>query len=151
MADDKRSGPRRERGRGDGHPVRASETRRGFVLVVDDVEDNRDLYATYFEHSGYRTAQASDGEQALALIAREAPDVVIMDLSMPTLDGWEATRLIKSNPRTRHVVVVVVTGNATEANMAAARSAGADDVCTKPCLPRELLAVVERELSSRRR
>lgn len=135
--------------------VRASETegtsRRPFVLVVDDVEDNRDLYATYFEHSGFRTAQATDGEEALAKIAKEPPDVVIMDLSMPNLDGWEATRLIKSNPRTRHMVVIVVTGNATDANLTAARAAGADDVCTKPCLPRVLLARVEEHLATRLR
>ena len=123
----------------------------GRVLVVDDVEDNRDLYATYFEHCGYRTDQASDGEDALAKIARNVPDVVVMDLSMPKLDGWEATRLIKSNPRTTHVIVIVVTGNSMEANMAAARAAGADDVFTKPCLPKDLLATVERHLASRRR
>ncbi len=121
------------------------------MLVVDDVEDNRDLYATYLEHCGFRADQACDGEEALAKITREPPDVVIMDLSMPNLDGWEATRLVKSNPRTRHVIVIVVTGNATDGNMAAARAAGADEVCTKPCLPRDLLAHVERHLAARGR
>ncbi|MBX3264264.1 MAG: response regulator, partial [Labilithrix sp.] len=90
-----------------------------------------------------------DGEEALAKIAKQPPDVVIMDLSMPKLDGWEATRLIKSNPRTTHVLVVVVTGNTTPANLEAARAAGADEVCAKPCLPRDLLDCVRRRLDTR--
>ena len=121
------------------------------VLVVDDIEDNRDLYATYFEHSGFRALEARDGEEALASIAQDMPDVVIMDLAMPSLDGWEATRLIKSNPRTAHVIVIVVTGTASNENLASARAAGANEVCTKPCLPRELMDVVERLLDERER
>lgn len=113
------------------------------VVVVDDVEDNRDVYAVYFEHAGFEVEQASNGEEALACIARHTSDAVIMDLSMPGMDGWEATRLIKSNPRTRNVVVVVVTGHATADDMQCARAAGADDVCTKPCLPDALLARVK--------
>jgi len=114
--------------------------------VVDDVEDNRELYASYFEKMGYRVASAVDGEQALDIITREAPDGIVMDLSMPRLDGWEATRLVKSNPRTKHIVVVVVTGTATREDLARARAAGADDVCTKPCTPKDLLARMERLL-----
>ena len=154
MADGKQSGSPRT-GADAVVPVRGSEPEvggaRGRLLVVDDIEDNRDLYATYFEHWGFHADQACDGEEALAKIAKDPPDVVIMDLSMPNVDGWEATRLVKSNPRTTHVIVIVVTGNATEANMAAARAAGADDVCTKPCLPKELLARVERHLARRDR
>ena len=121
------------------------------MLVVDDVEDNRDLYATYFEHSGFRAQEACDGEEALALIAQDVPDVVIMDLAMPTLDGWEATRLIKTNPRTANVIVIVVTGTASHDNLERARAAGANEVCMKPCLPRELLEVVVRLLDERER
>ena len=154
MADGKQPGTPRA-GLDAVQPVRASEPdasgERGRVLVVDDVEDNRDLYATYLEHCGFRADQACDGEEALAKITREPPDVVIMDLSMPNLDGWEATRLVKSNPRTRHVIVIVVTGNATDGNMAAARAAGADEVCTKPSMPRALRAHVERHLAARGR
>ena len=153
MADGKQPGSAGERGPGGAVPVRATETAagasRGRVLVVDDVEDNRDLYATYLEHWGFETDQASDGEEALAKITKAPPDVVIMDLSMPHLDGWEATRLIKSNPRTTHVIVIVVTGTATDGKLEAARAAGADDVCSKPCLPRELLVRVERHLAMR--
>ena len=110
------------------------------VVVVDDVEDNRDVYAVYFEHAGFEVAQACNGEEALASVARQKPDAVVMDLSMPGLDGWETTRLIKSNPRTKDVVVIVVTGLATVDDTQRARAAGADEVCTKPCLPDALLA-----------
>ena len=152
MPDGKMHVVRRELG-SDAHPVRGSGARRSDddaaarrILVVDDVEDNRDLYATYFAHWGFHAEQASDGEEALAIVAKRAPDVVIMDLSMPRLDGWEATRLIKSNPRTTQVIVIVVTGNTTPANLEAARAAGADAVCAKPCLPKELLDCVQELL-----
>lgn len=127
------------------------DDRRRFVLVVDDVEDNRELYATFFEYAGYRVDQAADGEEALSKIARDQPDVVLMDLSMPTLDGWEATRLIKSNPRTNAIIVLVVTGFAMRNDLDRARAAGADDVCTKPCLPKDLVARVESLLARRAR
>lgn len=155
MADGKQSGSARKGGPSATVPVRATETAagvsRGRILVVDDVEDNRDLYATYFEHWGFETEQACDGEDALAKITKSPPDVVIMDLSMPNLDGWEATRLVKSNPRTTRVIVIVVTGTAMRGNLEAARAAGADEVCSKPCLPKELLARVEHHLAMRSR
>jgi two-component system, cell cycle response regulator DivK len=139
------------------HVTEVRETERGaadaerspFVLVVDDVEDNRELYATFFTYAGYRAEQASDGEEALSKIARERPDVVLMDLSMPNVDGWEATRLIKSNPRTKGIIVVVVTGFATRDDLDRARAAGADDVCTKPCLPKDLVARVAKLLAGK--
>jgi CheY-like chemotaxis protein len=132
--------------------VRTSDAPGGpSVLVVDDVEDNRDLYATYFEHSGFRASEARDGEEALAIIAQDMPDVVIMDLAMPRLDGWEATRLIKSNPRTAQIIVIVVTGTASNENLERARAAGANEVCTKPCLPRDLMGIVRTLLDERER
>lgn len=119
------------------------------VVVADDVDDNRDVYALYFEHAGFDVAQARTGDEALACIESTNPVAVIMDLSMPGLDGWEATRLIKSNPRTKNVVVIVVTGHATFDDSQRARAAGADDVCTKPCLPDALLARVKALLERR--
>lgn len=121
-----------------------------YVLIVDDVEDNRDLYASYLEHAGFRVEQACDGEQALEKIAREAPAVVLMDLGMPNLDGWEATRLIKANPATSSIVVIVLTGFATREDLLRAKAAGADDIRTKPCLPHELLPLVRKHLASSR-
>lgn len=112
------------------------------VVVVDDDEDSRELYAVYFERAGFEVEQASNGEEALACVAHRIPDAIIMDLSMPGIDGWEATRVIKSDSRTRNVVVIVVTGHATVDDTQRARAAGADEVCTKPCLPDALLARV---------
>lgn len=120
-----------------------------FVLVVDDLEDNRDLYAVYFKFAGCRVEQAADGEEALAIVARDKPDVIIMDLSMPRMDGWEATRLIKSNPRTKDVVVIVVTGHASPHDLQRAKAAGADEVMTKPCSPDLLLARARQLLGNR--
>jgi two-component system cell cycle response regulator DivK len=117
--------------------------------VVDDLEDNRHLYATYFAYAGFRVAVAEDGEEALARVAKEKPDLIVMDLSMPRMDGWEATRLIKSNPRTKDIIVVVVTGHATTDDLHRARAAGADAICTKPCLPQDLLAEARTLLAKR--
>lgn len=116
------------------------------ILVVDDVEDNRDLYATYLAHAGYAVEQAADGEEALERLAEHRSRVVIMDLAMPVLDGFEATRIIKSSPETRDTIVIVVTGHATREDLRRAKEAGADDVVTKPCLPADLLARVKRAL-----
>jgi CheY-like chemotaxis protein len=81
------------------------------VLIVDDFEDNREMYAEYLSYSGYRVEQASDGEQAVELAQRIRPDVVVMDLSLPVMDGWEATRRLKSDPRTRNIPVIALTGH----------------------------------------
>ncbi len=119
------------------------------ILVVDDAEDTRVLYATFLSFSGLTVEEASDGEMALHSIAKSPPDLVVMDLAMPRVDGWETTRLIKSNPRTQNVRVIVVTSNAMPDQVAKARAAGADEVLTKPCLPDTLLASV-REVLARR-
>jgi CheY-like chemotaxis protein len=119
------------------------------ILVVDDIEDNRDLYAAYFEYAGFRVDQANDGEEALAKIARRKFDVVLMDLAMPRLDGWEATRLIKSNPRTKDIVVIVVTGHLTPDDLTRARAAGADEIRAKPCMPDDMLRLVRSRLDGR--
>lgn len=138
------------------HPPRQTDPRasgartKRRVLIVDDVEDNRYLYATYFDHIGYHAEEAADGEEALAMLQATPFDVVIMDLSMPKLDGWETTRRIKSDPHIRQVLVVVVTGNTTEANISSAYAAGADEVRSKPCVPHELLALVQRRLDEPR-
>lgn len=119
------------------------------ILVVDDAEDTRVLYASYLALSGLRVEEATDGEMALASVAKSAPDLVVMDLAMPRMDGWETTRLIKTNPRTKHVRVIVVTSNAMPDQVAKARAAGADVVLTKPCLPEALLVSVREVLRTR--
>jgi CheY-like chemotaxis protein len=115
------------------------------VLVVDDTEDNRTIFGLCLEDGGYRVAYAVDGEDALVKVASEPPALIVMDLAMPRMDGWEATRRIKSNPETKHIPVLVVTGTTTGDAVARARAAGASDVCMKPCRAEELLGKV-REL-----
>lgn len=118
------------------------------ILIVDDVDDNRTLYAEYLLHHGMRVEEAVDGEDALEKVARLHPDLVVMDLSMPRLDGWQATRRIKENDAWKDIPVLVVTGHAIGSEIRRAREAGCDDLCTKPCLPDRLLQHV-RELLAR--
>jgi CheY-like chemotaxis protein len=108
------------------------------VLVVDDVADNRDMYAEYMRLSGYRVVTACTAEEAFTRMAVEVPALIVMDLALPGLDGWEATRRIKSDARTRHVPVLIVTGYAMPDHLDRAMKVGADAVLTKPCIPDEL-------------
>jgi CheY-like chemotaxis protein len=117
------------------------------ILVVDDTADNRAIFRICLEDAGYRVDEAVDGADALAHIARERPALVIMDLSMPGMDGWEATRKIKGNPETRDVRVLALSGHTTGDAVARAQAAGADDVAMKPCGPADLLAKVRRLLA----
>jgi CheY-like chemotaxis protein len=112
------------------------------ILVVDDFEDNRELYAGTLEEAGYAVEQATNGQEALEKIGSVRPAIIIMDLSMPILDGWEATRRIKADPHTADIVVVALTGHATNYGLQQARDAGAHAVLTKPCLPGDLLALI---------
>jgi len=112
------------------------------ALVVDDSEDNREIYASYLAHHGFRVDEARDGSHALEKIEQELPDVIVMDLAMPVLDGWEATRRLKSDERTKGVVIVVVTGHAFGEALRRASDSGADAVLTKPCRPQEVLEAI---------
>ena len=119
------------------------------VLVVDDTEDTRDLYVEYLTDQGYTVLHAENGKAGLELAAARKPDVVVMDLSMPVMDGWEATKRIKADPALGHVLVIAVSGHATDDGTRRAREAGADAICPKPCLPGEVLKMI-RELLGRR-
>jgi CheY-like chemotaxis protein len=112
------------------------------VLVVDDFDDNRLLYATTIAEAGYAVEEASDGQQAIDKIGSRRPAVIVMDLSMPVLDGWETTRRIKANPDTADIVIIALTGHATNYGLEQAKDAGAEAVLTKPCLPQDLLGVI---------
>ncbi len=119
------------------------------VMLVDDSEETRAMYAEFLEHAGLRTTHAVDGEHAVWKVVALQPDVVVMDLAMPVLDGWTATRQLKSNPKTKRVPVIVLTGHATDDNLGRAEDAGADVVLTKPCLPDALHAVIRKLLAKR--
>jgi two-component system, cell cycle response regulator DivK len=118
------------------------------VLLVDDLEDSRVMYAEYLTRSGYRVAQAADGREALALARALLPDVVVMDLTLPVLDGWEAIRQLKSDPRTIGSLVIALTGHSLVRHAERARKAGCDALLTKPCLPSTLLALLRDLLAS---
>jgi CheY-like chemotaxis protein len=117
------------------------------VLVVDDFEDNRAMYVEYLEFQGLSVAEAVNGEDAVARTKELMPAVVVMDLSLPVMDGWEATRRIKADPRTAHIRVIALTGHAEPAHAKKALEAGCDDFVAKPCLPEDLLAKVQAHLS----
>lgn len=122
-------------------------TAPALILVVDDTEDNRTIFRMCLEDAGYRLDEAVDGLDALAHIERERPALVVMDLSMPVMDGWEATRRIKANPATRDIRVLVISGHGTDDSLARAEEAGADDIAMKPCDPNALIAKVRKLLA----
>ncbi len=119
------------------------------ILVVDDFEDNREMYAEFLQFSGYSVAEASTGLEALDKAFELLPDLVLMDLSLPGIDGWEATRRLKQDDRTKHIPVVALTGHALAGHSKGAREAGCDAFITKPCLPDVLVAEIKKMLDAR--
>jgi two-component system cell cycle response regulator DivK len=120
-----------------------------FVLVVEDYPDAREMYSEYLRFSGFRVAEARNGEEALEKAFTLRPDVILMDLALPLMDGWEATRRLKSDPRTSQILVVALTGHALAGHQEGARRAGCDSFVTKPCLPDELVDEIRRLLANR--
>lgn len=120
------------------------------ILVVDDFEDNRDMYAQFLRFSGFRVEEAVDGREALDKAFATLPDLIVMDLSLPGLDGWEATRRLKKDDRTRHIPVIAVTGHALAGHSEGAREAGCDAFVTKPCVPADLVTQIRKMLGARR-
>jgi two-component system, cell cycle response regulator DivK len=119
---------------------------RQLVLVVEDYQDAREMYAAYLQFSGFDVAEAGNGVEAVEKTAELLPDIVLMDLALPRMDGWEATRRLKADPRTRHIPVVALTGHALAGHADGAREAGCDAFVTKPCLPDALVAEIRRLL-----
>lgn len=122
------------------------DSRPPVVLLVDDVEDNRDLYETIFVHDGFEVVSAKNGEEAVAFAREHRPDVIIMDLSMPVLDGWEATRRIRTDVGLAATYIIAVSGFADARSRKRAIESGCDEFLPKPCLPRDLVARVRSAL-----
>lgn len=122
--------------------------KRPLVLVADDFADTREIYAACLRFAGFRVALAADGEEALALATSLAPDVVVMDLAMPKMDGWEATRRLKRQETTRSIPVMAVSGHVEPESRRAARLAGCDAVFAKPMLPQQLIERVRAMVES---
>jgi CheY-like chemotaxis protein len=121
------------------------------VLIVDDVDHGREICAEYLEFRGFRVATAADGQEALDKAFALIPDVILMDLSLPVVDGWEATRQLKKDERTKEIPVIALTAHALASAHDRAMAAGCDSVVTKPCLPRDLEAEVRRQLGAHQR
>ncbi|HLJ56077.1 MAG TPA: response regulator [Chthonomonadaceae bacterium] len=116
------------------------------ILLVEDNDDNRDMLARRLQRKGYDVVVALDGAAAVTMAATEQPDLVLMDMSLPVLDGWEATRQIKAAPQTRELPVIALTAHAMSGDRERAIEAGCDDYDIKPIeLPR-LLAKIEAQL-----
>ena len=118
------------------------------ILVVDDYQDAREMYAEYLQFSGFRVAEARNGNEAVEQAFALKPDLILMDLSLPGMDGWEATRRLKADETTRHIPIVALTGHALAGASEGARRAGCDSFVTKPCLPDDLVVEVRRMLGA---
>jgi len=116
------------------------------ILVVEDQEDNRQILRDLLSSAGYEMNEAGDGQEALAAVAKNRPDLILMDIQLPIMDGYEATRRIKADPKTRTIPIVVVTSYALSGDEAKAREAGCDAYVTKPYSPRQLLARIKEFL-----
>lgn len=119
------------------------------VLLVDDYPDAREMYSEYFQFSGFDVVEASNGMEALQRAVDASPDIILMDLSLPVMDGWEATRRLKADERTAAIPVVALTGHALAGISEGAHQAGCDAFVTKPCLPEDLVKEIRGVLARR--
>ena len=118
------------------------------VLVVDDYPDAREMYAEYLQYSGFDVIEAGNGLEALERAADSAPDIILMDLSLPVMDGWEATRRLKADKATADIPIVALTGHALAGILEGAKKAGCDSFVTKPCLPEDLVKEIKKILDA---
>jgi two-component system, cell cycle response regulator DivK len=116
------------------------------ILLVEDIEENRDIYRIIFEHHGHEVFEAADGEAALREARERLPDLILMDISIPGIDGLEVTRRLKTDRVTRDIPVVALTAHAYPRDRVRAESVGCDGYLSKPLEPRELMKEMERFL-----
>src|SRR5271170_889183 len=105
------------------------------ILVVEDQEDNRQIIRDMLAATDYEVAEAENGEQALAAVAKQRPDLILMDIQLPIMDGYEATRRIKADPALQSIPIIAVTSYALGGEEQKARAAGCDDYVAKPFSP----------------
>jgi len=117
------------------------------VLVVEDVDDIREMYIEYLQHIGFSVEGAINGRDAVRKAIDSHRAIIVMDLAMPVLDGWEAIRILRADPRTRSIPILVLTGQAQPEPLARARAIGATEVIVKPCLPADLGDIIHRTLN----
>jgi len=113
------------------------------ILLVEDNEMNRDMLSRRLQRKGYEVVLAVDGPSGVEMARTQAPELVLMDMSLPVLDGWEATRLLKADAATRHIPVIALTAHAMSSDREKALEAGCDDYDTKPIELSRLLGKIE--------
>jgi two-component system cell cycle response regulator DivK len=119
------------------------------ILLVEDNEMNRDMLSRRLERKGMTVVIAVDGQAGVEMATSESPDLILMDLSLPVMDGWEATRRIKASPETRSIPVIALTAHAMSGDEQTARDAGCDDYDTKPIDFKRLLGKIDKYLGPR--
>ena len=117
------------------------------ILLVEDNEMNRDMLSRRLARKGYEIVIAVDGQQGVEMASADPPALILMDMSLPVLDGWEATRRIKADERTRHIPVITLTAHAMQGDEVKAMEAGCDDYDTKPVELTRLLEKIQAQLS----
>src|SRR6266852_4186870 len=128
--------------------VMRAKREKSRVLVVDDYSDAREMYSEYLDYCGFEVVEATNGMEALQRALETQPDIILMDLSLPVMDGWEATRRLKADERTADIPVVALTGHALAGISEGAKKAGCDAFVTKPCLPDELVKEIRKILDA---
>ena len=116
------------------------------ILIVDDNLDAREMYGMYLAHEGFRWAEAHNGVEAIAQTQRERPSLILMDATMPGMDGWTAAKALKQDPSTREIPLIMLTAHAFQEHRDRALDAGADGFLAKPVLPDQLAAEIRRVL-----
>ena len=114
------------------------------VLIVEDNEDNRIVYSTILRHHGFRVCEALDGEEGIEKARRELPDIILMDISIPVIDGWQVTETLKRETATKGIPIIALTAHAMPGDRQRAMEVGCDGYLAKPCEPRAVLAEVNR-------
>ena len=114
------------------------------ILLVEDNEDNRIIYATALRYAGYQVFEAITGTEGVAQARSHQPDLILMDISVPELDGWEATTILKADPATRHIPIIAVTAHALPGDEERSLEAGCDGYLAKPIPPAALIAEIDR-------
>ena len=118
------------------------------ILLVEDNEDNRIVYRLTLVHFGYEVIEAEDGETGIRLATEILPDLILMDVSIPGIDGWDATRILKADSRTAHLPIVALTAHALTRDRDRAQEVGCDGYLAKPIEPRRVVEEIERLLNA---
>lgn len=121
-----------------------TESQKKIVLLVEDNEDNLVVYRTILEHVGYEVIEARDGEEGVSRARSSNPDIILMDISIPKMDGWEATERLKGDDATSAIPIIALTAHALEEDRAKAMRAGCDGYLAKPVEPRRVVQEVEK-------